>query len=53
MLVDSLKKALAAHRDTLRLLRDVRVASAYHCSGGSSWKTLRVPSSHCCVSASK
>jgi hypothetical protein len=25
----------------------------YHCSAGSSRNTLRVPSSHCCVSASK
>jgi hypothetical protein len=29
------------------------ILSRYHCSGGSSRNTLRVPSSHCCVSASK
>ena len=40
------------HCGTLRLLRSRR-REIYHCSGGSSWKTLRVPSSQCCVSASK
>ncbi len=27
--------------------------SGYHSSGGNSWKTLRVPAIHCCLSDSK
>ena len=56
-LVDSLEKALR-RRIVERLpaggAHDGDVMRAlHHSSGGSSWKTLRVPSSHCRVSASK
>ncbi len=51
-LVESLAAALATEplrREAMTLTR----ARRHHCSGGNSWKTLRVPATHCCLSDSK
>ena len=48
------RPAAGGRRDCPVAGRDLAIrSSGYHSSVGSSWKTLRVPAIHCCLSDSK